>query len=237
MSEASEAAAFTSSTRSSASGLALSHASTVSDSNAAAESVAMRIRARSARGTGCSARAMPRCASLVRVRCLVASAVTASASPTPKAALSTRNHGSIVTIATSRPVPSAPSMASRPITTPSAATGTEPLPRRPRPSKPPATLSPGASAGTSHSVIGPSVAIGRLDHTYTSAWAAEVTQDLRASSRAAPPESSAAAVLTGTQNWLPDPNSENATVARHFPAATRERTSSGPYEPMTETAA
>src|SRR5258708_35084257 len=118
--------------------------------------------------------------------------------PTEQAALSTWNQGSTTPIIRSNPPPSGPSRASAGTETPSAAMGREALPRRPRPSKGPATRSPPVSAGTSHSVLAPSAATGRLDHTYESASPAAVTQLLLASSRTVVPL--AAAVLSGAHN-------------------------------------
>src|SRR6478752_6323113 len=100
--------------------------------------------------------------------------------PTEHADVRTLNIGSTVFIMISNPFPFSPSMADSGTTTPSAVTGDESLPLRPSPSKVPSTCKPGASAGTSHSVLNPSARMGRDDHTYQAAWEAEVTQLLRA---------------------------------------------------------
>src|SRR5215831_6633902 len=106
--------------------------------------------------------------------------------PSEHAALSTWNHGRTRPIITSKPPPSGPSLESSGTVTPAAVIGREALPRSPSPSKAPATSSPDVPAGTSHRVLAPSAATGRLDHTYESASPADVTQLLRASSATVP---------------------------------------------------
>src|SRR3989440_75805 len=162
---ASPAAALTSSTRSCASSRPAPIAASASANKAAAWSVSIRIWARRARPTGCCASVWPRWTSWVRVRCAVASAVTACIKPVLAAAFSTRNHGSTTVNAMSSPAPSPPSIAAAGTSTPSAVTGLDAFPRSPRPSNGAGTLRPGASDGTSQSVIGPVAAIGRLDQT------------------------------------------------------------------------
>ena len=63
---------------------------------------------------------------------------------------------------------------------------------------------------------------------------ADVTQLLLASSSTSSP--SAVAVPSGAQNWLREPDSENASVDRWSPAAMARRTSSGPCCSMTAVA-
>lgn len=65
----------------------------------------------------------------------------------------------------SNPPPSGPSRAPDGTDTPEAVTGRDVLPRIPSPSNPPASDSPAAPDGTSQSVLAPSAASGRLDHT------------------------------------------------------------------------
>src|SRR5947208_955753 len=96
----------------------------------------------------------------------------------------------------------------------------------PSPSNGAVTRRPEASDGTSQMVLMPSAARGRLDHTYVSAWPADVTQLFLASSRTLP--SDCVAVLTGAQKWLRDPASENARVVIELPDARASRTSRGP---------
>ena len=100
--------------------------------------------------------------------------------PTAHAEVMALNIGRTVSSMIARPPPSSPSLAPLASFTPSATMGVESLPRRPRPSKLPLEPSPFASAGTSHSVLAPSAAIGWLDQTNAVAWLAEVTQLLRA---------------------------------------------------------
>ena len=80
-------------------------------------------------------------------------------------ALQIRNTGSTAASARSSPAPSAPSIAAAGTLTFSASTGRDALPRNPKPSNEPVTASPGVAEGTYQSVIGPSAAKGRLDHT------------------------------------------------------------------------
>ncbi len=82
------------------------------------------------------------------------------------------------------------------------------------------------SRRTSHKVLAPSPASGRLDHTYESALLAEVAKLFWASSWI-PPET-CLALPTGAQKWLRDPASENARVVRWRPAAISFRTDIGP---------
>src|SRR5581483_4038879 len=162
---ASPAAALTSRTRSVASSRSDPSAVSVSPRKAAAWSVVIRMRAWSVRTKGCSASVWPRCSSVVPRMWAPASSVTASIRPMLNAALMTRNHGSASASAMSRPAPSSPSMAARGTLTPDARIGFDALPRRPSPSKSPATVNPLASEPTSHSVIGPPFSSGLLDHT------------------------------------------------------------------------
>ena len=109
--------------------------------------------------------------------------------------------------------------------------GAESLPRKPMPSNLPTTCRPAVSRGTSQIVLGPSAAIGLLDHTYAVAWLAEVHQLFFASRRM--PSFSRVAVLTGAQKWLREPASENASVLRWRPAAMSLRIASGPCASIT----
>jgi hypothetical protein len=133
-------------------------------------------------------------------------------SPTEQAALIALKIGNTTSSMTARPSPSAPSRFVSGTTAFLAVTGAESLPRRPRPSKPPATRTPGVSRGTSQIVLAPSAASGRLDQTYAAARLADVTQLLVASRRI--PSATRRAVETGAQNWLREPNSEKARVER-----------------------
>src|SRR3979490_889748 len=99
-------------------------------------------------------------------------------------------------------------MAARGTLTAVAETGVEALPRSPSPSKPAGCARPSVRDGTSHMVM-LSDARGRLVHPYLSAWPAEVTRLLRASSRTWP--SLRVAVPSGAQKWLREPDSENAS--------------------------
>ena len=91
--------------------------------------------------------------------------MTASISPALAAALSTRNQGTAVASAMSRPAPSAPSRAPAGTRTAVAGTAADALPRRPIPTENAGMVSPGDPDGTSHKVIAPSAATGRLDQT------------------------------------------------------------------------
>jgi hypothetical protein len=118
-------------------------------------------------------------------------------SPFEQAAFRTAKVGSTVLIMMSKPWPSLPSIADRGTSTPAADTGDESLPRRPKPSNGPDTVSPEHDAGTSQMVLAPSAASGRDDHTYAVAREADVTQLSLAFSSTWPLRS--AAVLTGAQ--------------------------------------
>jgi hypothetical protein len=76
----------------------------------------------------------------------------------------------------------------------------------------PATLKPRAFAGTNQIELSPSAAVGRLDHTYALALAAEVIQLFCAFITTDP--FFLVAELTGAQKWLREPPSENASVLR-----------------------
>ena len=130
-------------------------------------SASIRSRASCARGSACCASDTPRCSSRVRCSRPAVSVASRRISPALIAAEQIRNTGSTAASARSSPAPSAPSIALAGTVTPAAVIGAEALPRSPSPSNVPATASPSAPAGTSHSVIGPaaSALTGRLDHT------------------------------------------------------------------------
>src|SRR5262245_4254934 len=121
----------------------------------------------------------------------------------------------------SKPCPSAPSMASGPIVTPSASSGDEELPRNPSPLKGAPTLKPAAFAGTSQIVLAPPADSGLLDQPYESACPAEVAQLLSASRRTAPFPPTA--VRSGAEKWVREQLSENASVVPCSPRATDSR--------------
>src|SRR5262245_22114187 len=121
--------------------------------------------------------------------------------PIEHAALSTLNIGRTLPIMTSNPPPSSPSIDENGTRAPSAVTGAESLPQRPRPSNDPWTRIPTVFEGTSKSVLSPPPSrSGRDDHTYAVALDADVTQLLRASRHTSSP--ARLAVLTGAQKWL-----------------------------------
>ncbi len=184
------------------------------------------MRAMYARRVGRSASDEPVFSNFVPPAWAAARSTAASIMPTEQAALSRLNIGSADSSMIENPWPSSPSMADDDRVAASAVTGTESLPRSPRPSKGAPARSPSVSRGTSQSVLGASAASGRLDHTYAVAWLADVTQLLRAWRRTLPP-SIFSALDTGAQNMLREPASEKASVDRWRPSATSRRTFSG----------
>src|SRR5689334_1218318 len=136
----------------------------------------------------------------------------ASINPTEQELFRMLNSGRTTPIMTSKPLPSAPSMADSGTRTPLAETGVESFPRRPRPSNGPCTVIPRAPAGTSQMVLSPSASSGFEDHTYAVAFDADVTQLLSASSTTS--LLSRRAVLVGAQKWLREPASLKASVLR-----------------------
>src|SRR5690242_17915675 len=125
---------------------------------------------------GNSANDVPLSEGLVLAAWSAVRATAARMRPTEQAAFSTEKAGRTTPIMTSKPPPSAPSIADLGIDTASAYTGQESLPRSPSPSNRPCTRRPGAFAGTSQIVLRPSADKGREDHTYDVAREADVIQ-------------------------------------------------------------
>src|SRR5205085_7223558 len=114
---------------------------------------------------GSSAKAAPVSLWRVWVTCCTVRRIAPAIRPFEQAAFKTANTGSTMLIIISNPWPSPPSIAEEFSSTPAAVTGDESLPRSPKPSNGPTTVSPGDEAGTSHIVLAPSAASGRDDQT------------------------------------------------------------------------
>ncbi len=108
--------------------------------------------------------------------CAAVRVTAASINPTATPAVIKLKSGSTTCIISSKPPPSAPRRLASGITTSSATTGAESLPRKPRPSNGCGTLRPFESRGTSQIVLASLASIGLLDQTYAVAWLADVTK-------------------------------------------------------------
>ncbi len=144
--------------------------------------------------------------------------------PTETAALPRLNHGITVCSISSKPPPSGPIRWLFGISTPKVI-GLDAFARSPRPCQSPDTATPGVSAAMAYrstvSASGLSV-----DVTYSSAWPADVTQLLRASSTI--PAPLRFDLDTGAQKCEREPRSENASVASDSPLARRNSRSGAP---------
>src|SRR5688500_17873398 len=134
------------------------------------------MRAMNARTVGSSAIDEPACSSFAPATCFAVRSTAACMRPDDTAADSTLNQGSTTPIMMPKPPPSSPSRALTGSFMSSAVIGAESLPRRPKPSNEPSTRMPCVARGTSHSVDSSPPATGFVDHTYVSAWCADVAK-------------------------------------------------------------